>query len=190
MRVIATALAEVKVYLPKRHVDTRGYFSEWYNARDLAEVGLRRQFLQDNIALSREVGTIRGLHFQSPPHAQAKLVGVLRGAALDVAVDIRHGSPTFGHHVSVELTAELGNQLFIPEGYAHGICNLVPDTLVGYKVTSYFDAGSDCGIAWDDPDLAIAWPVEASRAKLSDRDRHLPRLAELDPSPFRYEGQH
>jgi dTDP-4-dehydrorhamnose 3,5-epimerase len=189
MRVIATALAEVKVYLPKRHVDARGYFSEWYNARDLAEVGLHRQFLQDNIALSREVGTIRGLHFQSPPHAQAKLVGVLRGAALDVAVDIRHGSPTFGQHVSVELTAESGNQLFIPEGYAHGICNLVPDTLVGYKVTAYFDAGSDRGIAWDDPDLAIAWPFEASKVKLSDRDRHLPKLAELEPPPFRYEGQ-
>ena len=187
MKVIATALAEVKVYLPKRRVDGRGYFSEWYNARDLAAVGLGRQFVQDNIALSREAGTVRGLHFQAPPHAQAKLVGVLRGAAFDVVVDIRGGSPTFGRHVTVELSAELGNQVFVPEGFAHGICNSVPDTLVGYKVTDYFDAASDMGIAWDDPALAIAWPVEAGRARLSERDRRLPKLAELDPPPFRYE---
>ena len=188
MKMMATALDEVKVYLPKRHPDARGFFSEWYNARDLAAVGLDRKFLQDNIVLSRQAGTIRGLHFQTPPHAQAKLVGVLRGAAFDVVVDIRAGSPTFGRHVSVELNAELGNQVFVPEGFAHGICNLVPDTLVGYKVTDYFDAACDRGIAWDDPALGIAWPVEAERAHLSDRDRHLPKLAALDPPPFRYEG--
>jgi dTDP-4-dehydrorhamnose 3,5-epimerase len=189
MKVIATAFAEVKVYHPKRHADGRGYFSEWYNARDLAAAGLNRLFLQDNIALSRDAGTVRGLHFQTPPRAQAKLVGVLRGAALDVVVDVRGGSPTFGRHVAVELSAELGNQIFVPEGFAHGICNLVPDTLVGYKVTEYFDAACDKGIAWDDPDLAIAWPVDAARARLSDRDRRLPKLAALDPPPFRYEGQ-
>ena len=189
MKVIATALAEVKVYVPRRHVDARGYFSEWYNARDLAEVGLHRQFLQDNIALSREAGTVRGLHFQTPPHAQGKLVGVLRGAAFDVVVDIRGGSPTFGRHVTIELSAELGNQVFVPEGFAHGICNLVADTLVGYKVTDFFDAGCDAGIAWDDPALAIAWPVEAGQARLSERDGRLPKLATLDPPPFRYEGQ-
>jgi dTDP-4-dehydrorhamnose 3,5-epimerase len=189
MKVISTALAEVKIYLPKRHVDGRGYFSEWYNARDLAAAGLHRQFLQDNIALSSDAGTVRGLHFQTPPHAQAKLIGVLRGVAFDVVVDVRAGSPTFGRHVTVELSAELGNQIFVPEGFAHGICNLVSDTLVGYKVTAYFNAACDAGIAWDDPALAIVWPVDASHARLSDRDRRLPKLAELDPPPFRYEGQ-
>jgi dTDP-4-dehydrorhamnose 3,5-epimerase len=188
MKVIDTALAEVKIYMPKRHVDGRGYFSEWYNARDLAATGLARQFRQDNIAFSKEAGTVRGLNFQIPPHAQAKLVGVLRGAAFDVVVDVRGGSPTFGRHVTVELSAEFGNQIFVPEGFAHGICNLVPDTLVSYKVTDYFDAACDAGIAWDDPDLAIAWPVEAGRARLSDRDRRLPKLSALDPPPFRYEG--
>jgi dTDP-4-dehydrorhamnose 3,5-epimerase len=188
MKVIATALAEVNVYLPKRLADPRGYFSEWYNARALAAAGLDRRFVQDNIALSHRPGTVRGLHFQTPPHAQAKLVGVLSGAALDVVVDIRRGSPTFGRHVAVELSAELGNQIFVPEGFAHGICNLLPDTLVGYKVTDYFDAACDAGIAWDDPDIAIAWPVTPAEVCLSERDRRLPRLAALEPPPFRYEG--
>jgi dTDP-4-dehydrorhamnose 3,5-epimerase len=188
MKVIATALAEVKVYQPKRHGDARGYFSEWYNARDLAASGLERQFVQDNIAFSESAFTVRGLHFQAPPHAQGKLVGVLRGAALDVVVDIRAGSPSFGRHVAVELSAVEGNQIFVPEGFAHGICNLVPDTLVAYKVTDYFDAACDAGIAWDDPDLGIDWPVEAARAILSERDLRLPRLSALDPVPFRYEG--
>ena len=187
MKVVATAFAEVNVYLPKRIADARGYFSEWYNARDLARAGLERNFLQDNIALSTETGTIRGLHFQTPPHIQAKLVGVLQGAAFDVVVDIRQGSPTYGRHITVELTAALGNQIFVPEGFAHGLCNRVPDTLVGYKVTAYFSSVCDAGIAWDDPALGIKWPVDAGQARLSDRDRRLPRLAELDPPPFRYE---
>jgi dTDP-4-dehydrorhamnose 3,5-epimerase len=189
MKVVETALAEVKVYYPKRIPDSRGYFSEWYNARDLAGAGLDRRFVQDNVVLSHHVGTIRGLHFQTPPHAQAKLIGVLHGSALDVAVDIREGSPTFGQSVAVELSAEAGNQIFVPEGFAHGICNLEADTIVAYKVTDFHDAACDKGIAWDDPDLAIGWPVSVLQAHLSDRDRKLPRLAELKPLPFRYEGR-
>ena len=188
MRVVETALAGVNVYFPKRIADDRGYFSEWYNARDLAAAGLERRFVQDNVVLSREPGTVRGLHFQTPPHAQGKLVGVLRGAAFDVVVDIRAGSPSFGQAVAVELSAELGNQIFVPEGFAHGICNRLPDTLVGYKVTDYYDSNCDKGIAWDDPDLAIAWPAATGEARLSERDRRWPRLRDLDPSPFRFEG--
>ena len=187
MKVIATALPEIKVYLPKRHADGRGYFCEWYNARDLAAAGLDRAFLQDNVSLSDEAGTVRGLHFQRPPHAQAKLVGVLAGAALDVIVDLRKGSPSFGQHVTVELSAERGNQVFVPEGFAHGFCTLLPGTLVSYKVTAYYDAVADAGIAWNDPDLAIAWPALANPSSLSARDRRLPRLADLDPAPFVYE---
>jgi dTDP-4-dehydrorhamnose 3,5-epimerase len=186
MRVVETALPGVKVYFPKRIADDRGYFSEWYNARELAAAGLDRRFVQDNVVLSRAPGTVRGLHFQTPPHAQGKLVGVLRGAAFDVVVDIRAGSPSFGQAVTVELSAELGNQIFVPEGFAHGICNLLADTLVGYKVTDFYDAHCDKGIAWDDPDLAIAWP--AAEARLSERDRRWPRLRDLDPLPFRHEG--
>ena len=188
MNVMATALPEIKVYIPKRLADGRGYFCEWYNARALAEAGLDRAFLQDNVSLSSEAGTVRGLHFQYPPHAQAKLVGVLAGVALDVIVDIRKGSPSFGRHVAVELSAERGNQVFVPEGFAHGFCTLRPDTLISYKVTAYYDAEADAGIAWDDPDLAIAWPALANAASLSARDRRLPRLAALNPPPFVYES--
>jgi dTDP-4-dehydrorhamnose 3,5-epimerase len=187
MKVIATALPEIKVYLPKRLADARGYFCEWYNGRDLARAGLDRAFLQDNVSLSSEAGTVRGLHFQRPPHAQAKLVGVLAGAALDVVVDIRKGSPRFGRHVAVELSAERGNQIFVPEGFAHGFCTLLPGTLLSYKVTAHYDAETDAGIAWDDPDLAIAWPALAKASSLSARDRRLPHLAELNPAPFVYE---
>jgi len=188
MNVMATALPEIKVYMPKRLADGRGYFCEWYNARDLAEAGLYRAFLQDNVSLSNEAGTVRGMHFQYPPHAQAKLVGVLAGVALDVIVDIRKGSPNFGRHVTVELSAERGNQVFVPEGFAHGFCTLQPHTLVSYKVTAYYDAAADAGIAWDDPDLAIAWPAQANASSLSARDRRLPRLAVLNPAPFVYES--
>ncbi len=188
MKVIETALPDVKVYVPKRIGDDRGYFSEWYNARDLAAAGLERHFVQDNVALSREPGTMRGMHFQTPPFAQAKLIGVLRGAAMDVVVDIRAGSPSFGRSVVVELSADLGNQIFVPEGFAHGICNRVADTLVSYKVTNFHDGPSDKGIAWDDPDLAIAWPFGPDAVRLSDRDRRWPRLRDLNPLPFRHQG--
>jgi len=189
MKVIPTALPELKVYVPKRFGDPRGYFTEWYNARTLAEAGLDCRFVQDNLSLSRTPSTLRGLHFQTPPHAQGKLIGVLQGAIFDVAVDIRRGSPTYGRHVGVELSAELGNQLFVPKGFAHGFCTLAPDTLVAYKVTDYYDQASDAGIAWNDPDLAIAWPFGGEPAVISERDSRLPRLAELGPSPFTFDGQ-
>jgi dTDP-4-dehydrorhamnose 3,5-epimerase len=188
MEVRSTSLPEVKVYLPKRVGDARGYFSEWYNARSLAAAGLDVRFVQDNVAFSAAAGTVRGLHFQTPPQAQGKLVGVLRGAVLDVVVDIRRGSPGFGRHVAVELSAEAGNQIFVPEGFAHGLCTLRPDTLVSYKVTAYYSPACDAGIAWDDPALGIAWPVAPGAALLSERDRRLPRLAELQPPPFVFEA--
>jgi dTDP-4-dehydrorhamnose 3,5-epimerase len=176
------------ILLPTRVADARGYFAEWYNARDLAAVGLDCRFVQDNLSLSKAEGTLRGLHFQAPPHAQDKLVGVLCGAIFDVAVDIRRGSPTYGRHVAVELSAELGNQMFVPKGFAHGFCTLKPDTLVAYKVTDFYDLTSDAGIAWDDPDIAIPWPIAGAPAQMSDRDRRLPRLAQIGSSPFLYEG--
>ena len=187
MKVTATALPDVKIYQPKRFGDARGYFSEWYNARNFAAAGLDQLFVQDNLAFSAAVGTLRGLHYQKPPHAQGKLVGVLQGAVFDVALDIRQGSPTYGQHVSVELSAELGNQIFVPPGFAHGYCTTRPDTLVAYKVTDFYHPETEGGLLWNDPDLAIAWPVDGA-PQLAERDARLPRLAELGPSPFAYEG--
>jgi dTDP-4-dehydrorhamnose 3,5-epimerase len=188
MKVLPTPLPDIRIFLPKRIADARGYFAEWYNARDFAAVGLDCRFVQDNLSLSKTSGTLRGLHFQTPPHAQDKLVGVLQGAIFDVAVDIRLGSPTYGQHVATELSAELGNQLFVPKGFAHGFCTLKPDTLVVYKVTDFYDLESDAGIAWNDPQIAIAWPMEGEPAQISGRDSRLPRLAEIGSSPFLYEG--
>jgi dTDP-4-dehydrorhamnose 3,5-epimerase len=188
MKVIATTLPEIRIYVPRRLGDARGYFTEWYNSRSFAAAGLEQRFVQDNLSMSSLPGTLRGLHFQKPPHAQGKLVGVLRGAIFDVAVDIRRGSPSYGRHVAVELSAELGNQLYIPPGFAHGFCTLQPETLVAYKVTDFYDQEADAGIAWDDPDLAIAWPFDGPPALLSERDGRLPRLAELGTPPFDYEA--
>jgi len=188
MKVTATALPEVKIYQPKRFGDARGYFSEWYNARNFAAAGLDQLFVQDNLAFSAAVGTLRGLHYQKPPHAQGKLVGVLQGAIFDVALDIRQGSPTYGQHVSVELSAELGNQIFVPPGFAHGYCTTRPDTLVAYKVTDFYHPETEGGLLWNDPDLAIAWPVTDGPPQLVERDARLPRLAEFAGSPFSYEG--
>ena len=188
MKVISTALPDIRVYEPKRFGDVRGYFTEWYNSRTFADAGLDCQFVQDNLAFSAAVGTLRGLHFQKPPYAQGKLIGVLRGAVFDVALDIRRGSPTYGQHVGVELTEELGNQLFVPPGFAHGYCTIRPETLVVYKVTEFWKRESEGGVAWDDPDLAIAWPLAGTPPQIVDRDAGLPRLAELGESPFKYEG--
>nr|WP_243373233.1 dTDP-4-dehydrorhamnose 3,5-epimerase [Microvirga solisilvae] len=179
MDIQQTEIPDVKIVTPRRIGDDRGFFSEVYNRRTFAEAGLDLEFVQDNHSLSREAGTIRGLHFQSPPFAQCKLVRVTRGRILDVAVDLRRSSPTFGRHVAVELSASNWRQLLVPIGFAHGFCSLEPDTEVLYKVTSYYSAAHDHGVAVDDPALGIEWPVPISEAILSEKDRKLPRLAEL-----------
>jgi len=181
MDVVALEIEGVLLITPPRFADGRGYFSEVWNARTYARAGLDATFVQDNQSLSRQKGTIRGLHFQTPPSAQGKLVRVLKGAIRDVAVDIRHGSPTFGRHVSVDLTGEDGRQMWIPPGFAHGFCTLVDDTEIHYKVTAFYDRDCDTGIRFDDPDLGIDWGIPAAEAMLSPKDRTLPRLAELPP---------
>jgi len=183
MIVEDTAIAGVKIVTPRKHGDHRGYFSEVYRQDVLASAGLALQFVQDNHSLSQQVGTLRGLHFQAPPFAQDKLVRVLRGAIIDVAVDLRASSATFGQHVSVELSADNWRQLLVPIGFAHGFCTLEANTEVFYKVTNYYSAAHDMGLAWDDPALAIAWPVAGQSAVLSDKDRRYPLLKDL-PAVF------
>lgn len=163
----------------RRFGDDRGFFVETYNARDFAAIGIPDRFVQDNHSLSVAKGTIRGMHFQLPPRAQAKLVRVLRGAILDIVVDIRRSSPTYGQHVAVELSAANGCQLYVPIGFAHGFCTLEPDTEVAYKVTDFYAPELDRSIAWDDPDLALPWPIEPGSAVLSEKDRRAPRLRDL-----------
>ena len=180
--IVSLAIPELRLIVPDRFADERGFFSETYSRRDLAEGGIEDEFVQDNHSLSAPVGTVRGLHYQLPPFAQAKLVRVTRGAVLDVAVDLRQGSPTFGRHVAATLSAANWNQLFVPAGFAHGFCTLEPDTELVYKVTAHYSREHDRGIRWDDPDLAIDWPVEPAAVVLSDKDRALPRLAEIAAS--------
>lgn len=179
------ALPDVRMLLPRRIGDGRGFFSEVFNRAALAELGIDYDFVQDNHTFSATAGTIRGLHFQTPPFAQTKLVRVSRGAVFDVAVDIRHGSPTFGRWVAVILSAEHWNQLLIPAGFAHGLCTLMPETEVIYKVSQPYAPEHDRGLAWDDPALAIPWPVAPSAAILSAKDHALPTLSEL-PACFPY----
>ena len=180
------AIPEVKLIAPKIFRDGRGFFSETYNRRGLDDANISANFVQDNHSLSVEQGVIRGLHFQSLPHAQDKLVRVTRGSSFDVAVDIRKGSPTFGKHIAVILNVENWQQLWVPKGFAHGFCTLEPNTEVIYKVTDYFDAKRDKGLAWDDPELGIEWPVKLEEIILSDRDKVHPRLADL-PDYFHYD---
>jgi dTDP-4-dehydrorhamnose 3,5-epimerase len=172
---------------PKKFSDDRGFFSEVHNRRALAQAGIELDFVQDNHLLSTDRGTVRGLHFQSPPHEGAKLVRVLRGAIIDVAVDLRHGSPTFGKHVSVALNDEDWTQLLIPAGFAHGLCTTEPNTEVFYKTTSYYAPEHDFGVRWNDPTLAIAWPVSEQDVMLSAKDTRQPLLADL-PHYFTYQG--
>jgi len=174
-----TALPDVKIIQTSIFADARGYFMETYNKQAFAAAGVNEEFVQDNFSLSSEVGTVRGLHFQLAPFAQAKLIRVGRGRILDVAVDLRRSSPTFGRHVAVELNAQSGLQLLVPVGFAHGFCTLEPNTEVLYKVTANYSAAHDRGLAWDDPALGIDWPVDAANAILSDRDTKHPRLADL-----------
>ena len=187
MEITELEIPEVKILTPKKFGDHRGFFSETYNKRTLAEQGIGIEFVQDNHSFSAERGTIRGLHFQTPPHAQDKLVRVPKGSILDVAVDIRRGSPTYGKFVSAVISAEAWNQILVPVGFAHGLCTLEPDTVVIYKVSSTYAPDHDFGLLWNDPDLGIDWPVDAAEVKLSDKDRRQPRLREFD-SPFAYRG--
>jgi dTDP-4-dehydrorhamnose 3,5-epimerase len=179
VNVLKTDIPDVKVLSPERFGDDRGFLSETYNRRVLAEAGLELDFVQDNDSLSAEPGTVRGLHFQIPPFAQHKLVRVIRGAILDVAVDLRRGSPTRGRHVAVEVSAENWNQVLVPVGFAHGFCTLEPNTHIVYKVTSHYSPQHDKGLLWNDPALGIQWPVSAGEAVLSPRDTKWPCLAEL-----------
>ncbi len=178
MLITPTAIPDVKLIAPPRFGDSRGFFSETYNKRRLAEAGIDLEFVQDNHSLSRERGVVRGLHFQLPPAAQAKLVWVVRGAAFDVVVDIRRGSPTFGRHVAMALAADDWQQLLVPAGFAHGFATLVPDTEVVYKVTDYYSPEHERGILWNDPALDIPWPVSPEEAILSAKDRKLPLFGE------------
>lgn len=170
LEIIETAIPDVKIVKARRFGDARGFFTESYSARRWQEAGINAQFIQDNESYSVAKGTVRGLHFQLPPAAQAKLVRVLRGAVLDVAVDIRKNSPTYGQHVAVELSAAGGEQLFIPRGFAHGFCTTEAETYVAYKVDAYYAPEHDSGILWNDPSIGIKWPVEAGEAVLSDKD--------------------
>ena len=188
MEIVRLAIPEVCVLTPKKHGDERGFFSETYNARQLAGFGIDLTFVQDNHAYSAQPGTVRGLHFQIPPHAQDKLIRVVRGSIFDVAVDLRQGSPTYGRHVSVVLSAGAWNQILIPVGFAHGLCTLEPDTEVLYKVTDHYDRDCDRGLLWNDPALDIPWPIPEFGAVLSERDRVHPTLAEL-PAYFHCDPQ-
>jgi len=164
---------------PKRFHDSRGYFSELYNAKALAEAGIDDVFVQDNFSLSSRAGTVRGLHYQVAPYSQVKLVRVSRGRILDVAVDLRPSSPTYKKHVSVELSAENGVQIYIPDGFGHGFCTLEPDTELVYKVSSHYAPGAEAGVLWSDPELNIDWPVSERDAILSEKDAKLPLLNEI-----------
>ncbi|WP_334161484.1 dTDP-4-dehydrorhamnose 3,5-epimerase [Phenylobacterium sp.] len=177
------SLPELLLITPKRHGDARGWFSETWSRRAFESAGLSVDFVQDNQAFSARKGTIRGLHFQAAPHAQAKLVRVLKGAIFDVAVDVRPGSPTYGQWAGATLTAEVGEQLFVPRGFAHGYCTLTDDTELFYKVDGLYAPQTEGGLLWNDPDLAIAWPLDGEPV-LSDKDRVLPRLKDLAPVAF------
>jgi dTDP-4-dehydrorhamnose 3,5-epimerase len=186
LKIETLAIPEIKLITPKVFSDDRGSFCETFVDRRLEAEGIGQPFVQDNHAVSLRRGVVRGLHFQAPPHAQDKLVRVVRGSILDVAVDIRVGSPTFGRHVAAVLRASDWTQVLIPKGFAHGLCTLEPNTEVLYKVTDYYAPECDHGLLWNDPALAIEWPITEAEAILSSKDRTLPRIAEL-PAYFHYE---
>jgi dTDP-4-dehydrorhamnose 3,5-epimerase len=176
------------VIVPSRHVDDRGWLSETFSEARLQVIGILHHFVQENRSYSRCTGTLRGLHFQLPPLEQAKLISVLRGRIFDVAVDVRNGSPTFGRYVSIELSAESGQQLYVPAGFAHGFVTMENDVIVSYKVSNYYSPAYDGGIRWNDTKISIPWPIPETGAILSDRDKALPLLEEF-VSPFPYDGK-
>ena len=186
MQVLTTELPGVLIIEPDRFGDTRGFFSESWNRRRMAGHGVEIDFVQDNHSLSVEPGTLRGLHFQTPPHAQAKLVRCGRGAFMDVVADIRHGSPTYGRWLGVDLSFENGRQLLVPEGFLHGFVTRQPETEIIYKCSDYYAPDCDSAVRFDDPDLAIDWGLDGPPI-LSDKDAAAPRLRDL-PAYFTWEG--
>lgn len=178
-------IPEVVLVKPRRFGDQRGVFMETFRKAEYGAAGIPGPFVQDNYSLSKDVHVLRGLHFQTHPSAQGKLIRCSQGEIFDVAVDIRKGSPTYGQYVSAILSAENGWQLYVPVGFAHGFCTLVPDCAVDYKVTAYYDPACDRGIAWDDPDIGIDWPLADAAPVLSDKDKVQPRLRDL-PDFFKY----
>lgn len=187
MEIKPTRLPDVVEIVPKRFGDARGFFSEVYNRESMAAAGLDMEFVQDNHSLSRDKGVVRGLHFQAPPHAQDKLVRVGAGRIIDVAVDIRKGSPDYGVWVAVELSAEVGNQLLVPKGFLHGFATLEPDCEVLYKCSDLYAPECDGAVRFDDPDIGIDWGFDTSAAVLSAKDAAAPLLKDFE-SPFEYGG--
>ncbi len=179
----------VQLIIPRRFADSRGWFTEVYGVSAFEARGLSDRYIQDNHSFSGAKGTLRGLHFQTPPHAQAKLVRCIRGAIYDVAVDVRKGSPSYGRWVGTTLSAQNGHQVYVPIGFAHGFLTLEPDTEVMYKVSDGYAPSHDGGIVWNDPDIGISWPMQPGEAPvLSDKDAALMALKDFD-SPFRYDGR-
>ena len=187
MNLTKTSLPGVVTLTPQRHADARGHFSETFVADWFRQNVADTDFVQDNESLSVETGTMRGMHFQTSPFAQGKLLRVITGAIADFVVDVRHGSASFGKWIGVEISAEAGNQIWIPPGFAHGFCTLGPNTIVNYKVTAPYSRDHDKGVAWNDPDIGIIWPAIADAETLSEKDRGLPRLAEL-PRYFEFDA--
>ncbi len=174
MQIERLSIPEVLIITPQKFADNRGWFSESWNAGKLAAQGFNESFMQDNHSYSAAAGTIRGLHCQVAPSVQGKLVRVVRGAIWDVAVDIRTGSPTYGKWAAAEISAENGRQIWVPGGFLHGFCTLQPDTEVIYKVTAPYDKAAERAVIWNDPALALPWPVKPGEAALSDKDRAAP----------------
>lgn len=169
MQVVKTGLPDVLLLQPRRFSDPRGWLAETWNRETFRAAGVEADFVQDNVSFSALPGTVRGLHYQRPPMAQAKLIVVHRGRILDVVVDLRLQAPTYGHHITFDLSAGNGSMLFIPAGFAHGFCTLEPDVVVAYKVDAFYSPEHEASIHWQDPDLAIAWPVTS--ALLSAKDK-------------------
>ena len=180
--MLETEVNKLKLITVKRHGDKRGFFAETYSRQRCVEFGIDIEFVQDNHSMSKDVGTIRGLHFQAPPHAQAKLVRCGRGAIFDVALDIRRGSPTYGEWEGFELTAENGHQLFVPIGFAHGFITLEPDSEIVYKCSDYYVPETEGTVLWNDPVIDINWPKQ-SNSILSKKDAMAPLLSSIK-SPF------
>lgn len=185
-QIFNTTIPDVKLFIPSKFSDARGYFCETWNMQLLTKYDISINFVQDNQSLSHQAGTVRGLHFQSPPHAQDKLVRCGRGKLLDVAVDIRRGSPSYGNWVGVELSAKNGKQLLIPKGFLHGFITLEPDTEILYKCSDYYAPECDGAIRFDDPDIGVDWGFSPDEAVLSEKDAAAPFLKDFD-SPFTYE---